>query len=596
MNGSARRAVIAYRGAAAALLVSLAAVSLAWTRLEHSAWTWNDFSDSVLYGPVMLGTAYYLGRTRPAPGTEQRLNWPGRVMSVIPVWGLIQIPYFQGVNRRAKRRLCVRNIAIGAAALLVWVSWDERKSPLTGFVAAIAVLQAAGIALAALMARRMPSADLPPAGEAPPPTGDTTRPQSQPAAAIPDGSPAPDEIIDVSPLATGARRLYWLAGSMKFGAIVFAVAILAADHFRPFSWGIAGAGVLAALAIATLMQEDWIRPTAGVALALGLIIGICFGPAAFGILAWSAAWGAVIGWVIWPALFLWLHLRQRRPSGLSDAEIQAASRVGHLPRRQAGPTARRVPPPGLWIRGTLGMLCAIPVVIVGLVNSIFGVALISGWIQTALDKLYAFARGSVDAFLAGARSEEPVITALATPPDPAMWQMSVRGDLLRWGKVSLPLLLPIIVPFGEFLRTRLEVYGEVRMIRETPCRPEAEPAEHESAMVVMPLGVSYSPGVLDEVVALGTRMPLLLVVQPMGSRPLEHWPALARQMRDHGIALPTMDDPVRTIAVLHQAAGKKIVFTARKRNQWGYVAAIHAAVGRPSCRLTRPTRPLAPRP
>jgi hypothetical protein len=122
------------------------------------------------------------------------------------------------------------------------------------------------------------------------------------------------------------------------------------------------------------------------------------------------AWGAVIGWVIWPAFFLWLHLRQRRSSGLSDAEIQAASRVGHLPRRQAGPTARRVPPPGLWIRGTLGMLCAIPVVIVGLINSIFGVAVISGWIQTALDNLYAFARGSVDAFLADARSEEPVIT------------------------------------------------------------------------------------------------------------------------------------------------------------------------------------------
>ena len=149
-----------------------------------------------------------------------------------------------------------------------------------------------------------------------------------------------------------------------------------------------------------------------------------------------------------------------------------------------------MPPAGLWIRGTLGMLCAIPVVIVGLVNSIFGIALISGWIQTALDRLYAFARGSVDAFLAGARSEEPVATALATPPDPAMWQISVRGDLLRWGKVCLPPLIPIIVPFGEFLRTRLEVYGEVRMIRETLRHPEAEPAGHESAMVVMPLGVS----------------------------------------------------------------------------------------------------------
>ena len=591
-----RQAVIAYQAAAAGLLVALAAADFTGIRPVNNTSTWDDFTTSVAYCGVMLGIAYYLGRSRSAPGTGQRLNWPGRVISVVPIWALIQIPYFQGLDRLTKRRLCIRNIAITAGSVLVWSSWTELRSPVTGSVVAMAVLQVAGIALAVLMSLRVPAAGLQPAGRASPPGGDTIRSQHHSAAEMPDGSPAADEIIEVSPLATCARRLYWLAGSMKFGAFVFAWTVLAAAHLRPFSWGIAGAGALAALAVAMLMQEDWIRPTAGLALALGLISGICFVPALFGILALSGAWGAVIGWVIWPTFFWWLYLRQRRSSGLSDAEIQAASRVGHLPRRQGGPTARRVPPLRLWIRGFIGMICAIPLMIAGLVNSIFGVVVISGWIQAALDKLYAFARGSVEALLEGARSEEPIITALATPTEPGMWQMSVRGDLLRWGKVCLPPLLPINVPFGEFLRTRLEVCGEVRMIPETPRRREAEPIEHEASIVVMPLGVPYSPDVFNEAVALGTRMPLLLVVQSIGRRPLGQWPLLAWQMRDRGIALPPLDDPVRTIAVLHQATGKKIVFTAQNRNQWGYAAAIHEAFraisssGHPATRLANAPR------
>jgi hypothetical protein len=98
------------------------------------------------------------------------------------------------------------------------------------------------------------------------------------------------------------------------------------------------------------MQEDWIRPTAGVALALALICGICLGSASFGILVLSGAWGAVIGWVIWPVFFCWPYLRQRRSSGLRDAEIQAVGRVGHLPRRQGGPTALTYDPDARAIR------------------------------------------------------------------------------------------------------------------------------------------------------------------------------------------------------------------------------------------------------
>jgi hypothetical protein len=480
-----------------------------------------------------------------------------------------------------KRRLYLRNIAITAGSVIVWnTSWNDLRRPVAGSVA-IAVLQATGIVLALLMSRKIPATGLPEGRKVPSLAGSTTRMQPGSTAEVPDDSPVADEIIDVSPLAAGARRLYWLAGAMKFGAIFLVVLPVAAhSHFRPFIWAIAGAAALAALTIAVLIEEDWVRPTVGFALALGLISAACFVPVAFGMLTAQAAWNGLLLWIIWPLPFLWLYRRQRRSSRLSDAQIQEASRIGHLPRRQSGPTPRRVPPPGLWVRGIIGMLCAIPVVLAGLVNTIFGVIVIQNWIQAALDKLYAFARGSVDALLAGARSQERIMVALVMPPEPEAWQLQVRGDLLYWGKLSFPPLLALRVPFAEFLRARLEAYGQVRVIQETPRRSGVGLTDDEpSSLVVMPVGVphgaSYPSDVINEVAELGARIPLLLPVQPIGIRPLEQWPLLARSMSDRGMALPTMNDPVHTIAVLHQASGKKIVFTAQKRNQWGYIAVIH---------------------
>jgi hypothetical protein len=84
-------------------------------------------------------------------------------------------------------------------------------------------------------------------------------------------------------------------------------------------------------------------------------------------------------------------------------------------------------------------------------------------------------------------------------------------------------------------------------------------------------------------------MPLLLVAQSIGKRPLGSWPLLASQMRDRGIALPVIDDPVRTIAVLAGATCEKTIYLAPRRDQWGYMAAIYEAFGAISAR-TRTAR------
>lgn len=563
---------MAYRGVATALLVALVALGVTEAQLAHNASTTQPALAAITCG-VMLGIAYYLGRTRPAPGTGQRLNLIGKILSVIPIMGLMFIPGIPGLYHLTRRRLYLRNIAIVAGTAIVQLSFQELGSSTTGSVAAMAVIQITALVLTVLMSRRLPATNPWPVGKAPLSGESTTHQLPRQAAATPDDLPPANETIDVSSLSAAARRLYWLIGSAKFGAIFLALGILAPNGPLQLSWGkaiIASVGVLAVLGIASLIQESWIRPTFALIFMLGLISAICFMPVPFGVLTGSEASVAVFGWGIWPPLFLWLYWRQRRSYGLYDAQILAASRVGHLPQRQADANTYRIPPLALWIRGSVGMICAIPVVLVGLANTAVGVVIISDWIQAALDKLYALTRGSADTLLAGFRSDEQVTVALATSPEPDAWKLQVRGDLFHWGKLG-----PQRVPFEEFLRIRLKIYGDVLTIHELLCPPETASAVQNASVAVMPVGVPYPSETLNEVAVLGARMPLLFLVQPIGSKPLQRWPLLARQLRDHGIVLPSIDDPVRTIGVLHQVTEENIVFVTQKRNQWGYTAVIY---------------------
>ncbi len=44
-----------------------------------------------------------------------------------------------------------------------------------------------------------------------------------------------------------------------------------------------------------------------------------------------------------------------------------------------------------------------------------------------------------------------------------------------------------------------------------------------------------------------------------------------------GVGLPDLDEPERTIAVLHRATGTNVVYLGSERYLWGYLAAIHEA-------------------
>jgi hypothetical protein len=71
-RGADRRVVIGYQGAAAALLVALAAVGLAEAPVAHNASSTEPVLTVALCA-VLVGIACYLGRTRPAPGMGR---WP----------------------------------------------------------------------------------------------------------------------------------------------------------------------------------------------------------------------------------------------------------------------------------------------------------------------------------------------------------------------------------------------------------------------------------------------------------------------------------------------------------------------------------------
>ena len=557
-----RRTLTGYRIAAAALLAALAVAALFSHQPDPTA---SPPAVPVATCAVLLGCAYYLGRTRPPRGGGQRLNWRGRVISVLPVAGLVLLPMLDGLYRQTRRRLYVRNIAISAGWGLVALIGDD---PSSAPGQAMAGLQLAGTVLAVLITRRMPanlsqSPVLPPAAPPAVPTPAAPAATSAPAAPPPAPIPAADQVVIVSLVAAAARGLYWLVGGLKFGALFLVLNVLAPGDVWQFSWGAAGVALAAALAVAavaTLIQEDRIRPAAGVALALILVSAICYLPVPFGALTGSQAGQGVFSWAFVAFPLLWLYRRKRRSARLDDAEIQAVGRIGHLGPRPA--RSRALPSARRWIRGALAMLATIPFALAGLANTALGVPVVSDWITAGLDKLYEFARGKVGPLLAGPRAARRLTIALAASPEPGAWRLLVRGDLLQWGKLG-----PQRVPFEEFLRIRLEADGEVEMI---------EPGRGGLAdLVVMPVGVPHPGHVLDAVAALAARAPLLLPVQPIRRQPIRQWPLFVQQMRERGIGLPAVDDPVRTIAVLRQASGTTTVYLAAARKQWGYLAVLH---------------------
>ena len=585
------RALWGYRALAVGSTLALVVVSYSGPLPKDSG------SSTPAYLPIacciaVLGFAYYLGRTR---RLAQRLNLAGKVLSVIPIVGLLFIPSMGGLSRLTRRRLYLRNLAIFAATALVQLFFngvDGRSLPATTLAACVLCLVIP--VLAVVLSRRVPAITTAAPPEGTRPTGitpaETGRPSpaSSTAAVNPD-LPAPSQILDVTAASTLARRLYWLSGSMKFGAIFVALGILAPNGPLQLSWAggiVAFVAIVVAFATAFLLQEDRLTPAPAVSWALALMSAVCFIPVAFDVVTGAAATTAVFGWAIWALPFLWLYRRQRRSSGLRDPDVQAMSRVGHLPPPTGGSAAARrpLPPLATWLRGLTGLVLALPLVLLGLVNTLAGVPVVSDWIQAPLDKLYALARRLADRLFSSAGPRQPAI-AIAASAEPEAWKLLARGDLLHWGKLGAQR-----VGFEEFLETRLEPYGELQTI-DKACRRDPAAAVDNTSLVVTPVGAPLEDKVIDKVAGLAARLPVLLVLQPVRAASMLGWAELVGRFQAHHLTLPVLAEPMHTMAVLHLATGENLVYLAQKRNQWGYVAAIHAALVVLGVATAKPRKP-----
>ena len=127
-RGADRPVVIGYQGAAAALLLTLAAVGLAEARVAHNASSTEPVLTVALCA-VLVGIAYYLGAPGLVLGMGQRLSLVTRFVSVMPIAGLIFLPGTNGLYRLTRRRLYVRNIAIFAGMLVFEMATQEFGNP-----------------------------------------------------------------------------------------------------------------------------------------------------------------------------------------------------------------------------------------------------------------------------------------------------------------------------------------------------------------------------------------------------------------------------------------------------------------------------------
>jgi hypothetical protein len=489
----------------------------------------------------------------------------------LPLIGLAGISGMNGLYRQTKVRLRLRNVAIVVACALVGLCLARADTAGIAGIADGSAAAAAALVLAVLLTRRLPSAAV------------SQLLPTSPAPGVPPPSlPLPNWVVDVAPLSAAARRLCWLTASVRLGAFFLVVAVLAPEDGRHALWaGIVAAlvGMLIVLGVALTMEEDRLRPASGLWLALGLLVVVGFAAVGLGGMNGADAARGVVAWSILPLIFFWRYRRQRRSLGLTDAQVQAASRIGLLPAPPPG-RAVRLPSAVLWLRVGAAAACAWPVAYLGLVNSLAGTPVLSDFIESALEKLNGLIRGSIAALLVSPYPAKLTI-AMAESAEPAAWRLRVRSNLIFWGKLGPPR-----VAFEEFLHNRLGVYGAVQPIsgREAESAEPGEGADsggdalpdRAPALAVMPAGVALREGVFGKTCALASRIPLLVVLAPVGTRPIQ-WSALAEQLQTRGVAVPALAYPNNTIAVLHLETGENAVYLAPERTQWAYVAAIQAA-------------------
>ena len=565
---------------------------------------------------ALMGLCYRLGRTRPPPEAKQGLKSWARVVTAIPFAGLVLLPMINGLYSVTRHRLLVRQFALIAGLVLAIASVEELDFGDPGWIVA-ATLQMLVLLLAITTTRRLPTSQESPA-EPPVVSSATTwtrsntppRPSPTPtdgaaaglslsrygppavstvtgvlAGSAPAGEDSVSEAdgsrlvepqspcrwVDVSSVADCLRRHYWLAASMKFGAIFFALGLLAPDGPLAFGWGkaiVASVGGMIAVGIAVLFQEGRLASLAAVAVTVLTLAVLCLAGVAWGLMTGHTAETALAGWLTLPVIFLIVYRRRLSACGLTHQRISSASHPGVFPARAGEPGGHRARE---WMRRTLAAVVALPVMIVQVINNYLSIPVLSDGIGLALDALYPKLRRLPATVVREDAGPLPRI-GFAESAQPEAWSLRVRGDVLRWGRIG-----PHHVPFAEFLHAFLRPAGETQPGGEHPADPSAAP--HPPNITLVTVGVPYRADILDVVASMAVTAPLILLVEPVGRTPVMDWGPPGRALALRGIALPAIRQPRRTLGALRLPGGDTNVYLAERRTQWSYLAVLDEALG-----------------
>lgn len=620
-------------GGAPIINVRLLEAAGVWPEVDPGQDFWRVLALVVCAAFLVLGQ---LGISNPPLPTEPPLSQALLVFATIPFVGLLVLPWWPGLSSRRRKRLILGNVASMIGIFGVVITEQMIATP-TSPPNALVGWSLIGVGVYSLPpVRRVLSggffntlklADVrkkkpAPVGRKSPGPPDTAPVVMAAASAAPDVLAAPDappvplaygaparpppsaKLVDIAGIAAVGRRLHHVLIAIMFVAVYVLASALAASKSPPFTWpgAIVGAAIAAYLAVlaASLPTSRVLHDNRLLLAPLPLVaVAVCFelaglsGPSQI-----ASAAGA--GLVIFVGPLLFRYYKAAR--ALTDSTffvkcMMTRPKILLGARRWHGVPVLR---PGALLRVIPVAITAVIVSALSFVNILlrFSVPFIFDWLQSILDRFYTLTLGFLGRAIkvsGGEATASGVSFRYLRPADPDMWQMTMRGDLLRWGMIG-----PRWLSFDEFLTLELSKFGHVIEADESggnsPRDASKEPAG--KGQVGKGRGGRGKGGrgkggkgkarSLDVVViGSGLRELTATKLQPTAMKlvvlaPIARTTAAQNQLRQDWMAVaPRHADLLdrvmwqsannEVVAVL-QTAGRAVIYAGRTRDQWSYRA------------------------
>jgi len=400
-------------------------------------------------------------------------------------------------------------------------------------------------------------------------------------------------LVDITGIATVGRRLHYVLIAIMLVAMYTLVSALTPTKSMPFTWpgAIVGAAIAAYLAViaarlpvsrALADNRILVALLPLIAMAAGFELAGLSGPAQV-----ASAAGAALLVFVGPLLYRY----NKAARVLTDVTLNVRCMMTRPKILSAVRRWHGIPvlTPGAWLRVIPLAISAIIVSVLSFINLAFrySVPFIFDWLQLVLDRLYSLALrflGRAIRVPAGEAADSVSFHYLG-PADPDMWQMTTRGDLLRWGMIG-----PRWLSFDEFLTLELSKFGHVIEADESNGNSPREASKDHGdeaqgskslrgkgrarTLNVVVIGSGLSELTATKLHPTATKLVVLAPVKRTTwalDRLRQDWMAVAPRHADLLDRLMWQPAKSEVIAVL-ETSGRALVYIGPTRDQWSYKA------------------------